>query len=89
MTLRAHPTPLRFATGADLAHAASVLDGEIDRAALTLQVHTDGDLPHVAALLERLAAEAVPVEKLGLHSPTLDDVFLTLTGSTDETKVVR
>ncbi|MGW5288636.1 ATP-binding cassette domain-containing protein [Rhodococcus pyridinivorans] len=80
---------LRFSTDADLTHAASVLDGEIDRAALTLQVHTKGDLPHVAALLDRLAAEAVPVEKFGLHSPTLDDVFLTLTGSTDETKVVR
>jgi ABC-2 type transport system ATP-binding protein len=78
---------LRFATERNLARAAAVLDGDSDHATLTLEVPTDGDLPHVTALLNRLADEGVPVEKFGLHSPTLDDVFLTLTGTSDRKKV--
>lgn len=78
---------LRFGTEPDLDRAAAVLGGDSDRVTLTLEVPTDGDLPHVAALLNRLADEAVPIEKFGLHSPTLDDVFLTLTGTTDRKKV--
>jgi len=70
---------LRFATAADLARAATVVPGHDDPAALTLEVPTDGSLPHVAALLARLADEDVSVERFGVHSPTLDDVFLTLT----------
>ena len=77
---------LRFTTEPDLARAATLLGGDTDPSTLTLEVPTDGDLPHVAALLTRLADDAVPVEKFGLHSPTLDDVFLTLTGTANRKK---
>lgn len=72
---------LRFATEPGLAHAASLLGVTPDDATRTLQIPTDGTLPHVAALLRELADAGVTVEKFGLHSPTLDDVFLSLTGT--------
>lgn len=79
---------LRFAGERDLAHATSVLAGNPDREALTLEVPTDGSLPHVTQLLNRLADAGVPVEKFGLHSPTLDDVFLSLTGAAGRSEVL-
>jgi ABC-2 type transport system ATP-binding protein len=46
-----------------------------------LRVATDGTADHLRWVLDTLAAGAVPVASLTVHRPTLDDVFLTLTGS--------
>jgi len=47
---------------------------------------TDGGAAAIAALAGELAELAIPVEDLGLRQPTLDDVFLTLTGAHVDTE---
>src|SRR5690606_24519424 len=42
-------------------------------------VTTDGSAAAVRALLDHMAAAAVPVERISLRRPSLDDVFLSLT----------
>jgi ABC-2 type transport system ATP-binding protein len=72
---------LRFADAAALRGAASVLDmSTSDEEALALQVPTDGTVTSLRAVLDRLDGAAVPVDSLTVHTPNLDDVFLTLTG---------
>ena len=75
---------LQFADGAQLAAAAAVL-GPVTRDddALTLEVPGDGDLRSLRALLDRLDRASVDVDRLAVHTPDLDDVFLALTGRAD------
>jgi ABC-2 type transport system ATP-binding protein len=73
---------LRFADATGFATATEALtDASPDAEALTLQVPTDGSVESLRVLLDRLDASAVEVETLSMHTPDLDDVFLTLTGS--------
>jgi ABC-2 type transport system ATP-binding protein len=73
---------LRFADPAALALAAAALDAAVrDDAALTLQVPSDGSSGSLRAVLERLDAAAVAADRIEVHAPSLDDVFLTLTGN--------
>jgi ABC-2 type transport system ATP-binding protein len=51
-----------------------------DDEALSLQVPSDGGVPSLRALLDRLAAESIDVSRLSVETPDLDDVFLSLTG---------
>jgi ABC-2 type transport system ATP-binding protein len=76
---------LRFADAAALESAARVL-GEVarDEDELTLQLPTDGGVRSLQALLDRLDAESIEVDELSLHTPDLDDVFLALTGRSDQ-----
>jgi ABC-2 type transport system ATP-binding protein len=78
---------LRFTDAAELDAAARAL-GEVSRddEALTLQVPSEGDLRSLRALLDRMDAVAVKPEELQVHTPDLDDVFLALTGHTDNEK---
>jgi ABC-2 type transport system ATP-binding protein len=46
---------------------------------------TSDPISTLLAAAERIRASGIPVEDLGLHRPTLDDVFLTLTGNADAT----
>jgi ABC-2 type transport system ATP-binding protein len=72
---------LRFPGPNDLDRAAGVLDGtRRDDEALTLQVPSDGSVPALRDLLDRLQLAAVEVDDLSIHTPDLDDVFLALTG---------
>jgi ABC-2 type transport system ATP-binding protein len=72
---------LRFADPAALDRAAGALGTATrDDAALTLQVPGDGSVRSLRELLGRLDAVGVEVDRLSLHSPDLDDVFLALTG---------
>jgi ABC-2 type transport system ATP-binding protein len=57
-----------------------------DNEALTLQVPSDGDVKSLRALLERLGDASIEVAGLSIHTPDLDDVFLTLTGQPDKEK---
>ncbi|GGY78216.1 daunorubicin resistance protein DrrA family ABC transporter ATP-binding protein [Streptomyces omiyaensis] len=49
-------------------------------ATLTLGVPTDGSAAHVRTLLDALDPHRTDIERFTLHSATLDDVFLALTG---------
>jgi ABC-2 type transport system ATP-binding protein len=70
---------LRFADPGALERAARCLGAAADEDALELQVPGDGSLQSLRALLERLDREAITVDELSVHTPDLDDVFLTLT----------
>jgi|SRR5215211_1973323 len=72
---------LRLADRGDLEAAARLLSEAVrDDEALTLRVHSDGSVGSLRAVLDRLDRAAVEVSELSIHTPDLDDVFLTLTG---------
>jgi ABC-2 type transport system ATP-binding protein len=72
---------LQFADPVTLASAAESLGASArDDTALTLQLPSDGTVGSLRELLARLDHEAIEVEHLSVHTPDLDDVFLTLTG---------
>jgi ABC-2 type transport system ATP-binding protein len=78
---------LQFADHARLAAAAAVPDGSARHDdALSLQVPTDGSMRSLRALLGRLDGAHVEIDALSVHSPDLDDVFLTLTGHSSTEK---
>jgi ABC-2 type transport system ATP-binding protein len=43
-------------------------------------VPSDGGVPALRGLLDRLAQAAIEVDELSVHTPDLDDVFFALTG---------
>jgi ABC-2 type transport system ATP-binding protein len=53
----------------------------VDVPARGISAPTDGGAGAIAALASALEEDGIAVEDLGLRQPTLDDVFLTLTGS--------
>jgi ABC-2 type transport system ATP-binding protein len=65
---------------AGIALQLSTSDGRGDDETLALRVPTDGTVTALRGVLDRLDAEAVPVDSLTVHTPDLDDVFLSLTG---------
>ncbi|MEV0648247.1 ATP-binding cassette domain-containing protein [Phytomonospora sp. NPDC050363] len=72
---------LRFATARELEAATRALPGAVpDGEALALRVPGEGSGRALRALLDRLDLESVEVAELTVHTPDLDDVFLTLTG---------
>jgi ABC-2 type transport system ATP-binding protein len=78
---------LQFAGPRELESAAHVLGAVArDDEALTLQVPSDGNITSLRALLDRLDGEQVEVGGLSIHTPDLDDVFFSLTGSLSTTK---
>jgi ABC-2 type transport system ATP-binding protein len=54
--------------------------GVADPEALTLQVPSDGSVRAVRELLALLDERSIDVDDMSVHTPDLDDVFLTLTG---------
>lgn len=56
---------------------------------LTLGLPTDGSAAHVRALLDEIDPDGTAVERFSLHSATLDDVFMALTGATKETRAAH
>jgi ABC-2 type transport system ATP-binding protein len=78
---------LQFAYPDGLEAAASTLGETVrDDQALTLQVPSDGSVKSLRALLGRLENASIEVSELSIHTPDLDDVFLTLTGQPDKEK---
>ncbi|GAB3210335.1 ATP-binding cassette domain-containing protein [Marinactinospora thermotolerans] len=74
---------LRFATEDDYRQAAAVLAGAGVHPApeeLLLTVDADGSVGQIKSLLDRLDRHDAVIDRLVLRKPTLDDVFLTLTG---------
>ncbi|ASR38083.1 ABC transporter [Prauserella marina] len=71
---------LRFTDLADLALVASWFPhAGRDDAALTLRVPSDGGVPALKGLLDRLASASVVIDDFSVHTPDLDDVFFALT----------
>jgi ABC-2 type transport system ATP-binding protein len=62
--------------------SAAELFGSVTRddEALTLNVPGDGGVPALRAVLDTLDRASIEAEALTVHTPDLDDVFLTLTG---------
>jgi ABC-2 type transport system ATP-binding protein len=76
---------LQFAHADGLEAAARILGQVVrDDEALTLQVPSDGSVKSLQALLDQLNGAAIEVSELSIHTPDLDDVFLTLTGQPDK-----
>ncbi|WP_406234531.1 ATP-binding cassette domain-containing protein [Nocardia sp. NBC_01009] len=72
-----------------LGPTARVVEGAGDDD-LALLVPSDGGVKSLRAVLDRLDLEQIDVEGLSVHTPNLDDVFLTLTGQpTAEKETVR
>jgi ABC-2 type transport system ATP-binding protein len=77
---------LEFADAADLDRASRLLGpGTRDDEALALDL-SDSGVAGLRRLLDRLDAESIPVGGLSVRPADLDDVFLTLTGRSDEPK---
>ncbi|MDG4808874.1 ATP-binding cassette domain-containing protein [Micromonospora sp. WMMD1120] len=75
---------LQFADEAGLDSAARTFaTATRDDAALTLQVPSDGGVGSLRALLDQLDRGSIDVAGLSVHTPDLDDVFLSLTGRPD------
>jgi len=80
---------LAFSTKKDLIAAREQLDGIVsdtndDGMALSVMIQdTNKD---VRGVLDTLAKAKIPVDSLAVHKPTLDDVFLSLTGKQAEEK---
>jgi ABC-2 type transport system ATP-binding protein len=78
---------LQFAYPDDLDAAVCALgEATRDDEALSLQVPSDGDVKSLRALLDRVGDASIEVAGLSIHTPDLDDVFLTLTGQPDKDK---
>jgi len=75
---------LEFADPAALDEAARAFPGWVrDDDAMTLAVPGDGAVGSLRELLDALDRASVRVERLTVHTPDLDDVFMALTGRAD------
>ena len=74
---------LRFTDAGTLSKAQEVIarPARADDEELTLEVPTSGSVQELRAILTGLDDHGVDVAELTVHTPDLDDVFLTLTGS--------
>ncbi len=72
---------LQFVDQRELGSAADALgEATRDDETLTLRIPGDGDARSLRALLAQLDRASIEVERLSVHTPNLDDVFLALTG---------
>ncbi|MGI8328742.1 ATP-binding cassette domain-containing protein [Actinomadura scrupuli] len=58
--------------------------GGADPEALTLRVPSDGSVRAIRELLTLLDEHSIDIDEMSVHTPDLDDVFLTLTGQKQE-----
>jgi ABC-2 type transport system ATP-binding protein len=58
--------------------------GAADPETLTLQVPSDGSVRAIRELLALLDERSIDIADMSVHTPDLDDVFLTLTGQKQE-----
>ena len=75
---------LEFADAPGLASAMRVFPAaDRDADALTLRIPSDGRADSLRDVLERLRSASLEVERVTVHTPDLDEVFLALTGDPD------
>jgi ABC-2 type transport system ATP-binding protein len=76
---------LRFTGTDEYERASAAFPGAIrDDEELALRIAGDGGLDALRTLLDRLDATGVRTADLSVHTPDLDDVFLSLTGDFEE-----
>ena len=68
----------------EAARGLGVGDPRRDQRSRTLTIPVDGGSDDLVELLERLGAQGIRLDEVGLRRPTLDDVFLHLTGHAAE-----
>jgi ABC-2 type transport system ATP-binding protein len=77
---------VRLADPGDLERASSLLselagtEAKVDREQLSLRVPAEGGTTFLLAAGQKLQEEGVRLDDLAVHRPTLDEVFLSLTG---------
>jgi ABC-2 type transport system ATP-binding protein len=71
---------LEFADEDTVRAARLALPEASDEDVLALRIPSDAGTDALRSALDRLAASSVAVERISIHTPDLDDVFLTLTG---------
>jgi ABC-2 type transport system ATP-binding protein len=74
---------LAIAKNFDFEKVVAMIDGEalqIDAKNRLVSIATGGTVKEVKRILDHMAANGIEVEKMLLHKPTLDDVFLQFTG---------
>jgi ABC-2 type transport system ATP-binding protein len=77
---------VRLADTGDLPRAVPVVPGAVvDPGRRLLTLPTDGTAAHLHTVLDRLRDAGLPVERITSARPTLDDVFLVLTGTAPAT----
>ncbi len=76
---------VEFADARALGSAASAFAAAVrDDEALTLQIPSDGRADSLHDVLDRLRDASLEAERVSVHTPDLDEVFLALTGSHEE-----
>lgn len=74
---------ITISKNSDFSVAKKAMDGELlvaEPKHRTLSVSTKGGVKELRMVLDRLDRAGIEVENVSLHKPTLDDVFLALTG---------
>lgn len=69
--------------GSDFAKAAALITGEnlhVNEEERSISVSTDGSVASIKRVLDTLAHAGIEIDSMSVHKPTLDDVFLELTG---------
>jgi ABC-2 type transport system ATP-binding protein len=80
---------LHFADPRALESAAAIIAGSVrTEDGLVLTVPSGADVRSLHELLDRLVSASIEVESFSVHTPDLDDVFLTLTGEPDTERMV-
>lgn len=80
---------LTIKEGSSFEKAIEVIDGEAmqhDVLKRVISVATGGTVSEIKRVLDRMESASIEIETLSLHKPTLDDVFLQLTGHQAEQK---
>ena len=82
---------LKLAKAYDMEKACSILDGEAvhaDSGRRIISITTQGGVARLKEILQRFELAGLDLENVSLNRPTLDDVFLALTGhaATEETE---
>ena len=76
----------------DFNKAVGIIHGEAlqkDEKKRTISLATDGSVHEVKRVLDHMEQAGIEIESLSLHKPTLDDVFLHLTGHMAEQEKVE
>jgi ABC-2 type transport system ATP-binding protein len=74
---------LTFTKTTDLKNVEQILSGEdasLNEAEYSISIPIETGVKEVKQILDKLEQKGIEVESMALHKPTLDDVFLNLTG---------
>ncbi len=80
---------LVFQTDQGFSQAMKLLDGSgvrSDREERSISIQTDGSVREVKRVLDMIAEAKIEIDNMSVHKPSLDDVFLALTGHQAEEK---